>query len=420
MKTRIAPALRWIAAALFLCVGGSVLRPQDDNSNPNINKVPANIAIFSGNHQLGIEWYLDAPLVVQVTDNNGNPLPGINVSFLSDAGMLARDNVGSGYNLAQDCITGGDGCAQVFLDLRGPPGTTNHVTASIQSVIDGQSGTTTKTVAFECFVPQLIVVSGKSQMGASGSWLPTPLKVRLGSAFGGTMYYAGAGLQISFQVTANNGLLSRNANNANASSAITLSTDDEGYAQVNLKLTGTDAGTLNSVNATFSTYRGTNSASIDCYTNGVLAVSSGAVQAGPRNVWLPEPLKVLLSDSNGKAMPAGLPVHFRVSTGWGSIRDPITGNTAYPFLGDRDLDVITDVGGYAQVLLYPAYAAFMSTRVQATPGTSGNYVQMFGYEEGTISSVGGDNQLGAPDDWLPLVLPVFVWVRLGKTGIGRG
>ena len=375
MKTRIAPALRWIAATLFLCLGGSVLRPQDDNSNPNINTVPANIVILSGNHQLGIEWYLDAPLVVQVTDNYHNPLPKIHVSFSSDAGMLASDNTGTGYNLDQDCITDRNGCAQVFLGLCGPPGTTDHVTASIQSVIDGQSGTETKSVAFECFVPQLYVVSGDLQMGEAGSWLPAPLKVRLGINSGGTMYYAGAGLGLNYTVVNANSRLNSVPADSNASIALTAITDANGNAKIFLKPAGTNAGTPNSVTVTFSTYRGASVEQFNCYTDGILAIEMGDNQVGTSGTWLPIPLGVQMRNSSGTPMAIpGLPVTFEMMSGGGALAASRTGSGS-----TTTFSASTDSNGFAQVYLKLRGDGGAPDTVRATPGADGQSVELHGY-----------------------------------------
>ena len=97
--------------------------------------VATTLSIVSGNNQSGtVSTALANPLIVQVNDQNGNPMQGVSVSFATTGGSLS----------SATATTGSDGRASVTLTLPGTAGSVT-VTASVAGISARPTFTATAT-----------------------------------------------------------------------------------------------------------------------------------------------------------------------------------------------------------------------------------------------------------------------------------
>ena len=173
----------------------------------------------SGDNQTGLTGEtLMNPFVVEVRDQNGNPLGGITVTFVVSAGD------GSLSDTSVD--TDANGLAQSTLTLGSEPGT-NTVEASVEEI--------TEPVTFnaEASLPPpmptaLSIISGDNQNGLTGETLADPFVVEVRDQNGDPL----EGVTVTFIVSAGGGSLSDPS----------VETDANGLAQTALTL-GNDPGT---------------------------------------------------------------------------------------------------------------------------------------------------------------------------------
>ena len=158
------------------------------------------------------------PFVVEVRDQNGNPLGGITVTFVVSAGD------GSLTDTSVD--TDANGLAQSTLTLGSEPGT-NTVEASVEEI--------TEPVTFnaEASLPPpmptaLSIISGDNQNGLTGETLADPFVVEVRDQNGDPL----EGVTVTFTVSAGGGSLSDTS----------VDTDANGLAQTAMTL-GNDPGT---------------------------------------------------------------------------------------------------------------------------------------------------------------------------------
>ena len=170
---------------------------------------PRTLAKLSGDEQQGLPAaQLAEPFVVSVLDQNGNPLPGAEVTFSVSAG--------GGTLSATTATTDANGRAAVTLTLGDEPGR-NTVAVKVAEL---------KPVIFSATVQAiphtLAKLSGDEQQGAPGAPLAEPLVVSVldqaGAAF--------PGATVTFAVTAGEGTLS----------LPTATTDENGRAASTLTL----------------------------------------------------------------------------------------------------------------------------------------------------------------------------------------
>ena len=173
----------------------------------------------SGDNQTGLTGEtLMNPFVVEVRDQNGNPLGGITVTFVVSAGD------GSLTDTSVD--TDANGLAQSTLTLGSEPGT-NTVEASVEEI--------TEPVTFnaEASLPPpmptaLSIISGYNQNGLTGETLADPFVVEVRDQNGDPL----EGVTVTFTVSAGGGSLSDTS----------VDTDANGLAQTAMTL-GNDPGT---------------------------------------------------------------------------------------------------------------------------------------------------------------------------------
>jgi len=183
---------------------------------------PALLSVVSGNEQAAtVGTMLPNPLVVKLTDEYSNPVPGVTVSFVVTAG--------SGTLSASSSTTAANGQTQTSVTLGTAAGTVT-VRASVAGVSAPVSLTAT---ALAGALASLSAVSGDRQTGVVGSTLTNPLVVKVSDQYGNGV----SGVTVNFAVTGGVGTVS-------AASAITAS---NGQAQVNWVL-GSTAG-VNTVQA---------------------------------------------------------------------------------------------------------------------------------------------------------------------------
>ena len=175
--------------------------------------VPTTLSIISGDNQTGLTGALLAnPFVVEVRDENGNPLEGVIVTFAVSAGggSLSDTNVDTDTN----------GLAQSILTLGSDPGT-NTVDVSVEGIV--------KTEIFnaEGALPPpipttLSIVSDDNQTGLTGETLADPFVVDVHDQYGDPM----EGVTVTFTLLTGDGALSTE----------TPTTDANGQAETTLTL----------------------------------------------------------------------------------------------------------------------------------------------------------------------------------------
>ncbi len=267
----------------------------------------------SGDGQVGsANQPLNQPFVVKVTDLTGiNVVAGVNVTFKVTAGNGKLE--GGVTTLTR--ATGADGLAAVILTLGPQNGATNSVEASAS----GLSGSPLTFSAVAAVPGKFEISGGGSQRGSAGYLTNAPLAIRITDAGGKTI----SGYPVLFEVLEGGGTI-------NGKSTITLSTEADGVARAPFKC-GPAPGGLNRIRAS-ATVNGQQVSgspqifSIRSHGLNRLKLESGNNQEGIVGELLPEPLKVSIRDSAGKAI-AGQDVTFKVTAGEGQLEGNVTQKT---------------------------------------------------------------------------------------------
>ena len=179
---------------------------------------PTTLSIISGDNQTGLTGALLAnPFVVEVRDENGNPLEGVTVTFAVSAG--------GGTLSAGAVTTDANGRAGSTLTLGGDPGTVT-VEASVEGI--SQSEIFNAEASLPPPTPTApSIISSENQEGLTGEPLVDPLVVEVHDQYGDPL----EGVTVTFTVIAGDGMLS----------ATTVATDPSGQAEITLTL-GTKPG----------------------------------------------------------------------------------------------------------------------------------------------------------------------------------
>ncbi len=261
----------------------------------------ADLVLVSGNSQSGtVGQALANPLVVKVTDANGNPVSGTTVTFAVTAG--------GGSVSPTSATTNSSGQATTALTLGSSAGT-NTVTAT-SGTLTGSPVTFAATGSAAAPGPaaDLVLVSGTSQSGTVGQALANPLVVKVTDANGNAV----SGTTVTFAVTAGGGSVSPTSATTNSS----------GQASTALTL-GSSAGT-NTVTASSGTLAGSPITFSATGTGGAagpaakLVLASGNNQSGLVGQALASPLTVEVTDVNGNPV-SGTVVTFAATAGGGSV-----------------------------------------------------------------------------------------------------
>jgi len=189
---------------------------------------PSNLTIVSGNSQsANAGAALANPLVVEVTDNNNNPLSSQTVTWsLSPSGAGTLNPITSS--------TGTNGQASTSVTLASTASGTVKVTASV-------TGLTAVTFSITAIPPtppitSLSIVSGNSQSTVESMAFSTPLTVMASTSAG-----AASGVPVQFAITSGTGSLS--ASGGSATQSVVVPTGSNGQASVTATA-GSTAGTL--------------------------------------------------------------------------------------------------------------------------------------------------------------------------------
>lgn len=157
------------AAALLLAAALTLGACSDSATGAT---VAASISVVSGGSQSGtVGTALAAPLVVKVTNSNGDAVSGATVTFASTAnGTLGNSTA----------TTDAQGMAQTTFVL-GPLAGTQTVTATVSGVTTPATFTFTALVSAAASVS---IVGGNNQSGAAGTALAAALVVKVSDLLG--------------------------------------------------------------------------------------------------------------------------------------------------------------------------------------------------------------------------------------------
>ena len=180
--------------------------------------VPTTLSIISGDNQTGLTGALLAnPFVVEVRDENGNPLEGVTVTFAVSAG---------GGSLSDTSVdTDANGLAQSILTLGGDPGT-NTIEVTVEGIAKAEIFNAEGTLP-PPIPTTLSIVSDDNQTGLTGETLADPFVVDVHDQYGDPI----EGVMVTFTVLGGDGVLSTE----------TTTTDANGRAEITLTL-GTEPG----------------------------------------------------------------------------------------------------------------------------------------------------------------------------------
>jgi adhesin/invasin len=196
----------WAAVAVIMAI--VACSSEDNGTNPPPgNTTPAAIAVTSGNNQSGtVNAALASPLVVTVTNSDGDPLSGVGVSWTVAAG--------GGSLSAATSTTNAQGQASINYTL-GPNAGTNTINAAVTSDNSlSTSFTATANAPPVDMTPASIEISGgNNQSTTVNQPLANPLTVVVKNA-GGT---ALANVDVSWAVTGGGGTLGMSNSMTNAS-----------------------------------------------------------------------------------------------------------------------------------------------------------------------------------------------------------
>jgi Bacterial Ig domain/Bacterial Ig-like domain (group 1) len=247
-------------------VGGVAEVPVDQGITPvradfTVTILPGDanvIALVSGDNQSApVNSALPAPLVVKVTDESGNPISGMSVTWTA---------VGGGTVSEATTVTGADGQTSVTRTL-GPTAGQQTTQASAEGLAGSPvTFTHTATAGTAAGVNK---ISGDNQSALAGTALPEPLVVQVLDAQQNPI----ANAAVTWIVTSGGGSVS--AENSN--------TDAQGFASIQWTL-GPAAG-ANSLNAVVSgvgtaTFNATGTAGTPSAGNTSVSASPTSISAG--------------------------------------------------------------------------------------------------------------------------------------------
>ncbi len=130
----------------------------------------ASLAKFSGDNQVGqVAESLQTPLVVRVTDANGNPVPGVTTAWAAASG--------GGHVNPTSTTTGSDGLAQTYRILGTLPGT-NTTTATV-TLTGGPTTVTFTETAQVGGATHMAYADSSVRRDTVGQTVPVPLAVKV-------------------------------------------------------------------------------------------------------------------------------------------------------------------------------------------------------------------------------------------------
>jgi len=250
------------------------------------------LAMVSGDGQQGTAGTtLGAPLVVEVTDEFGNPIAGKRITWAVEGGGSVND---------PSSLTDADGRSSVLRTL-GPASGSQTTTASSEGLA-GSPVIFTHTVTAGN-ASNVRIVSGNEQVALPGTTLPQPLVVEVVDGGGNAVI----GAAVTWVVTAGAGSLA----------PPTGTTDENGRASTSWTLgSGTGANAAQAVvsgvgEATFT-------ATASAGNPADIRIVSGDQQQGQAGTRLANPLVVVVVDDADNPV-SGVTVTWRVESGAGSV-----------------------------------------------------------------------------------------------------
>ena len=333
---------------------------------------PTTLSIASGENQTGVTGEMLAnPFVVEVRDEDGNPLSGVLVKFTIVTG--------GGSLSATTGMTDANGRAESTLTLGSSSGT-NSVEVSVEGI------SRTEVFSAEASLPPpeptaLSIVSGENQTGFTSEALANPFVVEVRDQYDDPM----DGIAVTFAVTAGGGSLS---------SEIAM-TDANGRAESTLTL-GSDPGT-NSVEVSVEGISRTEvfsaKATLPPPAPTTLSIVAGDNQEAVIGEVLTNSFVVEVRDQYGDPM-AGVTVTFAVSEG-GSSLSATTGMTDANGRAESTLTLGSDPGantvevsveGITEATIFNAIAELLEFDLSVPSGISFVHVPL------KIASVDGRAQ----------------------------
>jgi hypothetical protein len=297
------------------------------------------VAAVSGDGQTApVNGTLPDPLVVQVTDGFGNPIPGVTISWAVDGGGSVSDAT---------TTTGADGLTSVRRTLG--PG------AGAQRTLAGAPGLAGSPVEFTATATAgaaavLEAVSGDGQSALVGTVLPQPLVVRAHDAAGNPV----AGLAVAWVIGQGGGSLA----------PTTSTTDADGRAS-----TRWTVGTTPGVNTATAVISGVGTVAFnatgDPGTPPGLAVAAQPPGTAVRGVALsPAPVVQLLEPDGSPRHRSGVSVNVSLLPGGANLRGTVTRSTGADgrasFAG---LALEGPPGTYALAFSAPGYSGATSSSI---------------------------------------------------------
>jgi len=276
-----------ISTALYLDAFPTPSGASGGYSFTSIPGAPAKFQIISGNNQVGAIGPQLNPLVAQLVDANGNPVPGQTVAWsVVPAGAVALSN----QNLVTD--NNGEVSQTVSLDLLASSGVT--ITVSLAS---NPSISVTFQESVQGALTVLNKISGDGQTAQTGTAFAQPLVVQLQNASGPVANYP-----VQFQ-----------ASGPAILSTTTVATAANGEASVNVTA-GQSAGT-----ATITAIAGGLSAKFTLTVSSAptgpvptsISIVSGNNQSAQLGAGFTQPLVVQVNSSSGAV--SGVSVNFAPS-----------------------------------------------------------------------------------------------------------
>ncbi|MDZ7362854.1 MAG: Ig-like domain-containing protein [candidate division KSB1 bacterium] len=271
---------------------------------------PKTLAAVSGDGQIGSAGQpLRAPFAVKVTDNFGNGIEKINVTFTAAVGN-------GNFNGQQALVvpTDSTGSAKAVLTMGPTPGATNTAVATAQ----GLPGVSVTFNAIAAIPSQAQKVAGATQ-GSAGYPVNTPLTVRVTDNSGNRI----GGFPVVFTVQEGGGKIDNQT-------TATIVTDIDGEAKAFLVL-GPNPGAQNKVLATAtSNGQPLQGSGINFTVTAAklkdLLLASGNEQIGIAGEPLPKALRAKIQDELGKGIK-GQNVTFTVVSGGGKLSGNVNTRT---------------------------------------------------------------------------------------------
>ncbi len=371
--------------------------------------LPTSFRITGGNNQSGAPGArLPAPLLAQVLDGAGNPVPNVPVVWQS----LNPQSVSLSGVVSTSDANGMVTAIATLGSLPGPAQVQLQSTASVVTTPFGLAGSVIQTT-FNLNVTQsqsstLIVVGGNNQSGLAGAQLPLPLTARIVDAAGNPSPNASVVWQPLNSVSLNNVVSTSDANGM--VSAIATLGSAIGPAQVQLRTANGAVQVVFNLTVTQSQPVGGHG------TPASILITGGNNQTGSSGTPLPSPLTAKIVDAAGNPV-SGVPVTWQAvnaqaislssvvftSDAYGVVTAIATPGTT---LGSTQVQLGTTVAGIPTPFGIAGgsvvQVVFNLTVVAAQPVTGPSALPA------SFRITGGNNQSGPPGARLPAPLSAQV------------